>query len=164
MREALQERTRWTTKASSTEPDAPKTEGRYRVFADLERQAAPAPPTTGVEQRAEITVLCSNDYLGMGQNAKVIAAMHEALDRWWVVAANISGTNLRLELRARAGRPARQGSGPALHLGLCFELGRTRHAGELHLELHRLRHRGNHASMIEGDPPQPGRTPHLQAQ
>jgi 5-aminolevulinate synthase len=59
-----------------------KREGRYRVFADIVRRRGAYPHAdfhTGGNKRP-ITVWCSNDYLGMSQHPKVVAAMHEAID------------------------------------------------------------------------------------
>ncbi|MDC3091187.1 5-aminolevulinate synthase [Rickettsiales bacterium] len=75
-----------------------KEEGRYRTFADLEKIAGNFPKALNYKENNvnEVTVWCSNDYLGMSQNENVLDQMSKAIKKVGAGSGgtrNISGTN-----------------------------------------------------------------------
>ena len=75
-----------------------KKDGNYRIFADLEKLAGNFPQALNYNDNnvTEVTVWCSNDYLGMSQNDIVIESMIEAVKKVGAGSGgtrNISGTN-----------------------------------------------------------------------
>ncbi len=78
-----------------------KSGGNYREFVNLAREAGKFPLAYDHKLGKEITVWCSNDYLGMGQHKEVLKALAEAAAENGAGAGgtrNISGTNHHLVL------------------------------------------------------------------
>lgn len=82
----------------AAELDKLKSEGNYRIFAEVERQCGAFPRVKhfngpGVQ---EVTVWCSNDYLGMGHHPEVVDSMVRTVAACGTGAGgtrNISGNN-----------------------------------------------------------------------
>lgn len=73
-------------------------DGRNREFLPLQRHVGNFPQATATlpnGDKKDVTIWCSNDYLGMGQNPYVLKAMQEAIETYGAGAGgtrNISGT------------------------------------------------------------------------
>ena len=115
--------------------NALKSEGNYRGFADIERRKGGFPTAGRHADGAvtDVTVWCSNDYLGMSQHPQVVQAMIDTVEACGTGAGGTrnplwqhhspSGTG------TGTGVAAWQASGAAVHHGLCVQLGVAVDAG-----------------------------------
>jgi 5-aminolevulinate synthase len=134
-----------------------KDERRYRVFADIERDAGAFPRALwrrGENSAEEVLIWCSNDYLCMGRHPDVIGAMRDAAAQHGVGSGgtrNISGTNHPLvELEAELAGLHGKEAALVFTSGWISNLATISTIGDLLPNCLILSDQLNHNSMIEG--------------
>jgi len=131
-----------------------KQEGTYRVFPKIDRKAMQFPYAEDKMKESDITVWCSNDYLGMSRHPKVMGAVHDAVERYGVGAGgtrNIGG-NSSLHDALEFDLAKLHGKERALLFSSCFIANDTalETLGAKLPGCHIFSDSGNHASMIKG--------------
>lgn len=131
-----------------------KAESRYRYFRNLKREENSLPYAIDKNSQQEITVWCSNDYLGLSQNPQVKLAMHKAIDTYGAGSGgtrNISGSHSLInELEATVANLHNKESGLAFTSGYVANESTLAVLGKIIPNLVIFSDELNHASIING--------------